>query len=157
MHLIKQAIDSDIPSLESIPVKLDRHKLARKRWRHSAEDGTDFGTDLEEALSHGDVILTTDTKAYVIEQQPESCFQIALPEPAKAAWTGWMIGNLHFKAAFSEDGILVPDDLAVEQMLEREHIHYHRVQAVFQPSINGGHSHDHDHDHSHGQSHSHSH
>ena len=127
MHLITKALDADSASLEPVPLKIDRHKLARKRWRHSAEDGTDFGTDLQEALSHGDVIFTTDSKAYVIEQQPEACFQIALPEPAKAAWTGWMIGNLHFKAAFTEDSILVPDDLAIEQMLEREHILFHRV------------------------------
>ena len=153
MQLITKALEVDTGNLETISLKIDRHKLARKRWRHSAEDGIDFGTDLEEPLSHGDVIYTTESKAYIIEQQPEACFQIALPEPANAAWTGWMIGNLHFKAAFSEDGILVPDDLAVEQMLEREHIHFHRVNAVFQPSKNGGHSHDHDHSHSHSHSH----
>ena len=155
MHLITQALEADISSLETIPVKIDRHKLARKRWRHAAEDNTDFGIDVEEALSHGDVIHKTDTKAYVIEPEPEDCFQIALPEPAKAAWTGWMIGNLHFKAAFTDDSILVPDDLAVEQMLEREHIHFHRVKAVFQPSKQCGHSHDHDHAHSHSHSHEH--
>ena len=116
-----------ISSLETIAIKIDRHKLARKRWRHAAEDGTDFGIDVEEALSHGDVIHLTDTKAYIIEQEPENCFQIALPEPAKAAWTGWMIGNLHFKAAFTDDSILVPDDLAVEQMLEREQLRDHIV------------------------------
>ena len=64
-----------------------------------------------------------------------------------------MIGNLHFKAAFSEEGLLVQDDLAVEQMLDREHIHYHRVQRIFQPSKQWGLSHDQDHAHSHSHSH----
>ena len=41
-----------------------------------------------------------------------------------------MIGNLHFKAAFTDEGVLVQDDLAVQQM-DREHIHYHKVNQVF--------------------------
>lgn len=157
MHLITQALPSIPEGLVNVSLVVDRHKLARRRWRGAAADGTDFGFDVNESLTHGDCIWTTDTVAYVIEQSAEDCFLIALKEAKEAAWIGWMIGNLHFKAAFSEEGVLVQDDLAVEQMLEREHIHYHRVQRVFQPSKQGGHSHDHDHSHEHGHSHGHGH
>ena len=153
MHLITQPTGPAPEGLDIVSVPVDRHKLARRRWRGEATDGTDFGFDVSDALSHGDCIYVSDTKAYVIEQAPEACFRIAIDEPTRAAWVGWMVGNLHFKAAFSDAGILVQDDLAVEQMLDREHIHYHRVTEVFQPSKQGGHSHDHD--HSHGHSHSH--
>ena len=153
MHLITQAISQIPESLKSISIPVDRHKLARRRWRGTATDNTDFGFDVSDALAHGDCVYTTDTNAYVIEQSPEDCFLIALKKAKEAAWIGWMIGNLHFKAAFSEEGLLVQDDLAVEQMLDREHIHYHRVQRIFQPSKRGGHSHDHDHAHSHSHSH----
>ena len=149
MHLITQAISQIPESLKSISIPVDRHKLARRRWRGTATDGTDFGFDVSDALAHGDCVYTAERIAYLIEQMPEDCFLISLKEAKESAWIGWMIGNLHFKAAFSEEGLLVQDDLAVEQMLDREHIHYHRVQRIFQPSKQGGHSHDHDHAHSH--------
>ena len=149
MHLITQAISQIPESLKSISIPVDRHKLARRRWRGTATDGTDFGFDVSDALAHGDCVYTAERIAYVIEQMPEDCFLISLKEAKESAWIGWMIGNLHFKAAFSEEGLLVQDDLAVEQMLDREHIHYYRVQRIFQPSKQGGHSHDHDHAHSH--------
>lgn len=155
MHLITQALSQTPENLKSIPILVDRHKLARRRWRGTATDGTDFGFDVSDALAHGDYVYTAETTAYVIEQSPEDCFLIALKESKESAWIGWMIGNLHFKAAFSEEGVLVQDDLAVEQMLDREHIHYHRVERIFQPSKQGGHSHDHGHSHEHSHKHSH--
>ncbi|MDG1300712.1 MAG: hypothetical protein P8R37_03910 [Opitutae bacterium] len=155
MNLITQPLASIPEGLEVIPLSVDRHKLARRRWRGKAADGTDFGFDVVEALSHGDCIHISDAEAYVIDQAPEDCFLIALKGAKEAAWMGWMVGNLHFKAAFSDEGVLVQDDLAVEQMLDREHIHYHRVQRVFQPAKQGGHSHDHGDSHSHDHSHSH--
>ena len=153
MQLITQALPQIPTGLEIIPVSVDRHKLARRRWRGVAVDGTDFGFDVAEAFSHGDCIFATDAVAYVIEQEPEACFLVSIGEASQAAWVGWMIGNLHFKAAFTEEGVLVQDDLAVQQMLDREHIHYHRVTKIFQPSRQGGHSHDHDHSHEHHYSH----
>ena len=149
MNLITQALSHAHAGREVIAVSVDRHKLARRRWRGVAADGTDFGFDVNESLNHGDCIYETDTKSYVIEQAPEDCFLIGLKGAQEAAWIGWMVGNLHFKASFSDEGVLVQDDLAVEQMLDREHIHYHRVQRVFQPAKQGGHSHDHDHGHAH--------
>lgn len=149
MQLITQPLPEAPLGLNLISVRVDRHKLARRRWRGEAEDGMDFGFDVTEALSHGDCIHSTESSAYVIEQSAESCFLIALGDAEQAAWIGWMVGNLHFKAAFSEEGVLVQDDLAVQQMLNREHIHYHKVERVFQPAKQGGHSHDHDHSHDH--------
>ncbi|MEZ7843686.1 MAG: urease accessory protein UreE [Opitutales bacterium] len=149
MNLITKALAHSHAGRAVIAVSVDRHKLARRRWRGVAADGTDFGFDLNESLNHGDCIYETDTKSYVIEQTAEDCFLIALKGAQQAAWIGWMVGNLHFKASFSDEGVLVQDDLAVEQMLDREHIHYDRVQRVFQPAKQGGHSHDHDHGHSH--------
>lgn len=148
MQLITAKLAEAPEGLELVSVEVDRHKLARRRWRGEAADGIDFGFDVNEALTHGDCIYVTDTKAYLIEQSPESCFLVPLGAAQQAAWVGWMIGNLHFKAAFSDEGVLVQDDLAVQQMLDREHIHYHRVTRVFEPAKQGGHSHDHDH-HSH--------
>ncbi|MCZ6672910.1 MAG: hypothetical protein O7C75_08220 [Verrucomicrobia bacterium] len=157
MELIKQPLSPVPHHHDHISIPVDRHKLARRRWRGAATDGTDFGFDVPEALSHGDCVLVKNHTAYVIEQSPEPCFLVPVGESKEAAWLGWMIGNLHFKADFTEEGILVQDDLAVEQMLERESIPYERVTRIFQPSKSGGHSHDHTHGHSHSHDHNHAH
>jgi urease accessory protein len=149
MHLVTQALSPVPHHHDPVSIPVDRHKLARRRWRGTAADGTDFGFDVPEALNHGDCVLVEDGKAYVIEQSPEDCFLIAIGEGKESARVGWMIGNLHFKAAFSDDGILVQDDLAVQQMLDRESIAYNCVTRIFQPSKSGGHSHDHDYSHDH--------
>lgn len=147
MQLIKAPLTSYPDSLLPIAVAVDRHKLARRRWRGVASDGRDFGFDLAEPLHHGAVIDFSDEAVYRIEQTPEPCLLLAIHAVKQAAWLGWMVGNLHFKAAFSSNGILVQDDLAVLQMLEREAIPFKRVHQVFAPSKQGGHSHDHSHSH----------
>lgn len=149
MHLITKALSSTYKGQSIVPITVDRHKLSRRRWRCTAPDGTDFGFDVAEALSHGDLVFETDTTSYLIEQAPEDCLLISVSGAREAAWIGWMVGNLHFNASFSEEGMLVQDDLAVVQMLDQEHIKYDRVVRVFQPTKRGGHSHDHVHSHSH--------
>ena len=153
MHLVTEALDPIPHHHDHVSIPVDRHKLARKRWRGTAADGTDFGFDVGEALCHGDCVLVEAHTAYIIEQAPEPCFHVPMGEGKQAAWIGWIIGNLHFKAAFSDEGILVQDDLAVAQMLERESIPFQRVKRVFQPNKSGGHSHDHEHGHDHDPTH----
>ena len=157
MHLIHQALFPVPHHHDHVSILVDRHKLARRRWRGAATDGTDFGFDVEEALTHGDCVLVKDHIAYVIEQSPEPCFLISVGEGKDAARLGWLIGNLHFKAAFSDEGILVQDDLAIEQMLERESVLFERVTRVFHPSKSGGHSHGHGHNQDHKHAHEHHH
>lgn len=149
MQIIKQSIHVHKDEYEVIFLSVDRHTLARKRWRGVASDGSEFGFDLENSLKHGVVFFEKEGKCYVIEQTEEPCFLIELSTPKVSAWLGWMVGNLHFKAEFTEDGMLVQDDLAVRQMLERESIAFTLVNRVFQPCAQGGHSHDHSHSHSH--------
>lgn len=155
MHLITEVLNPVPYHDDHVAIPVDRHKLARKRWRGKATDGTDFGFDVPEALNHGDCVLVESETAYMIEQRTESCLIIALGEGKDAAWLGWMIGNLHFKAAFTDEGILVQDDFAVEQMLDRESISFERVTRIFQPNKSGGQSHDHNHTHAHTNSHEH--
>lgn len=149
MQIIKQSIHAYKDKCEVILLSVDRHTLARKRWRGAASDGSEFGFDLENSLKHGAAFFEKEGKCYVIEQRKEPCFLIELNTPKVSAWLGWMVGNLHFKAEFTEGGMLVQDDLAVRQMLERESIAFTLVDRVFQPCAQGGHSHDHSHSHSH--------
>ncbi len=62
-----------------------------------AEDGTEFGFDLEHPLEDGDVFAVTSSAVYCVAQKPEAVLEVALAgDAAGAARLGWTIGNLHF-------------------------------------------------------------
>jgi urease accessory protein UreE len=52
------------------------------------------------------------------------------------------VGNRHFTVAIDGDRLLVPDDIAMEQLLSRLGVPWTRDRAVFAP-IGAGHRHDH--------------
>ncbi len=143
MILVTDHIHPTPGSKKRILLRLDRRTLAKRRFRAAAEDGTDFGFDLAHPLSHGDAIHETNTAIFVIEQEPESVLRIAYPDPQTAATYGWMIGNMHFPAAFEEGAILAENDPAVRQLLERNHIHFHEATAIFQPPATAAAAHHH--------------
>lgn len=117
------------------PVKLlvDRLTLAKRRWRGVAENGREFGFDLDVPLRDGDAFASD----YVIAQAPEPVLEMRAAQPARL---GWMLGNLHFPIELNGDVIRVGDDVAVRQMLEREHVPFTAAERVFRP-LAGGHRH----------------
>lgn len=160
MQIIKELPAKEAPSdLPAVPLKVERRVLAKRRWRGQAEDGSDFGFDLSTPLNHGEAFHFSEEKHYLIEQIPESVFKVAYPDPREAAHRAWQVGNLHFPAQFTEDYLLVENDLAIRQMLERNDIPFEETEEVFQPvvAVAGHHHHDHSHDHERDHSHSHDH
>lgn len=128
-------------SLPQIALRADRVRLAKRRWRGFAEDGTEFGFDLEFPLRGGSCFFYSDTHAYVIEQLPEPVIDIFCPrEPSAAARLGWVLGNLHFPIEVLPDRIRICDDSAVRQLVEREGFTHELLNAVFEP-LSGAHSH----------------
>ena len=107
-----------------------------------AADGREFGFDLEQPLKGGEVIFATEATLYRLEQSPETVLEVALTDATDAARLGWLLGNLHFRIAVADGFVRAPDDPAVVQLLEREHISYRSTQAVFRP-LGSGHSHGH--------------
>lgn len=144
MHLIHAPLPhSHSQNTQTVLLKVDRLQLAKRRWRGVAEDGTEFGFDLEHPLHDGESFFATSSHVYAVEQLAESIIDIQIPQEAtEAARIGWMLGNLHFPVSIHQSGLRVNDDPAIRQMLDREHIHYHLDQGVFHP-ISGGHSHAH--------------
>ncbi len=132
--LVRASIDAADPTLPTTAVRVDRQKLARRRWRGKADDGTDFGFELEVALRDGDVVWVTQTARYVIRQSAEPLLEIsvALP-PDQAAVVGWAVGNMHAVIEAQADRILAPDDPGLRQALDRIGIGYRPAVAVFQP------------------------
>ena len=128
----------------SIPLSVERRILAKRRWRGQAEDGTDFGFDLEAPLRHGICFHAQEDRNYFIDQKPEEVFRVPYPDQKEAAHRAWQVGNLHFPAQFTESYLLVEGDLAVRLMLERTGIPYDEAVEVFQPVMaSSGHRHGH--------------
>ena len=101
MIIIKK-LDSD--PLEQFPIKItlcvERRVLAKRRWQGHAEDGTEFGFDLEIPLRNGACFYRDEERNYVIDQKPESVFLVSYSNPKEAADLAWQVGNLHFPAQF---------------------------------------------------------
>lgn len=115
-------------------IRVDRQKLARRLWRGAADDGVDFGFEVEVALRHGDVVWATPSARYVIRQSAEPLLEISIDVPAdQAAVIGWAVGNMHFVIEAQEKRLLAPDDSGLRQALDRIGIAYRATSAVFQP------------------------
>ncbi len=144
MQLIYDHLHNVDPSLPRVSIAVDRLTLAKRRWRGVAEDGKEFGFDLEHPLADGDIVFANGA-AYTIAQKPEPVLEVALGTDATAAARlGWVIGNLHFQLEVAHGAVRVADDPALRQLFEREHIAYTIEHRVFQP-LGGGHSHGHHH------------
>ena len=136
MQVIKEIqTDSSSNELPAVPLKVERRVLAKRRWRGEAQDGAEFGFDLAAPLGHGDVFFANDENRYLIEQEPEAVLKVAYPDPREAAHRAWQVGNLHFPAQFTDGYLLVENDLAIRQMLERNDIPYEEAEEVFQPVV----------------------
>lgn len=148
MNLVHAALASFDGALPEVAIRVDRLKLARRLWRAAADDGAEFGFELEVPLRHGDVVWAGGHARYVIRQSAEPVLEMALDaSPEAAAILGWAVGNLHFVIEARADRLLAPDDPALRQMLARLGIGFRATTEVFQPhrfaSALAGHGHTH--------------
>lgn len=134
LTLIHAPLASADPALPEVAVRAERLTLAKRRWRGAAEDGTEFGFELEKPLHDGEAVWQTTAARYVIRQPPEAVVEIALDlAPSATAGIGWAIGNLHLELQAEATRLLAADEPAVRQLLERLKVPYRATKAVFQP------------------------
>jgi urease accessory protein len=134
MYLINQAVAQPDRLLSEVAVRVDRQKLAKRLWRAVADDGAEFGCDLDVPLSPGDTVYQNERVRYVVTQAPEAVLEVRLDLPASAAaGVGWAIGNLHLEFMSEPDRLLTLDEKAVRQLLDRIGIAYRETTAVFRP------------------------
>ena len=134
MRLVHAPIPTPDSSLPEIALRADRITLARRRWRGSAEDGSEFGFELNDPLKHGDTVFQSPTARYVVKQGEEPIVEIALDvTPAAAAGIGWAIGNLHLELSAEPTRLIAADEPAVRQLLDRLKVPYRLTTAIFRP------------------------
>lgn len=135
MHVIQHAIGpaSGLPAEMQITLAAERRQFLKRRWRGIAEDGTEFGFDLETRLTDGCVIFQQAGCDYIVRQLPETVYEILFETAAQAALVGWKVGNLHLPAQILEHSILVLHDEAMMQLLGREGWAYTEPEVIFTP------------------------
>jgi urease accessory protein len=147
MEIVRHSLPSTPTAGKVVPLAVDRLTLARRRWRGTAEDGREFGFDLEHPLHHAEAFFLDADRVYQIQQQAEPVLRVSLETSrSAAARLGWLVGNLHFQIEVGDEALYAPDDSAIRQMLDREHVAFTPESRVFTP-LGGGHSHGHGHDH----------
>lgn len=124
-----------------ILVIASRAMLVKRRWRGVAENGKEFGFDLEHPLDHGDCFYVEEGKRYVIEQTSEGVLEIPITYAEAAARIAWTLGNLHLVVQVLPDAIRVADDPAARKALADGHIAFQSASGVFMPISGGGHHH----------------
>lgn len=135
MHLVTRMLESasSRPPDEQVVLAAERRQFLKRRWRGVAEDGTEFGFDLESRLADGGVIFQQDGKDYVVRQLHETVFEVPFESPAHAALVAWKTGNLHLPAQIFDDRIRVLHDEAMRQLLERESWAFTEPVVLFSP------------------------
>jgi len=134
MQLVSGPVTSSDPALPEVGLTVERTTLAKRRWRGTAEDGAEFGFELEHPLRHGDAFWQTAAARYVTRQIPEAVVEVSLDvAPSAAAGLGWAVGNLHLELQAEPTRLLAPDEPAVRRLLERLQVPYRETTAVFRP------------------------
>lgn len=150
---------SDTPVVTASRVRADDRELARlerdrlvlsaeeRRWgrrRVKTEKGRELALALPtgSVLSPGDVLHVGPDYYVVIEAAVEAVIAIAPRSRDEMVRVAFEVGNRHFTVAIDGDRLLVPDDVAMEQLLDRIGVPWKRDRAVFAP-IGAGHRHDH--------------
>lgn len=134
MQLINVPFANPDPGLSEVKLGVDRLTVAKRLWRGTAEDGTEFGFELERPLQHGDTFWQSAAARYVLHQQPEAVVEISLEvAPSAAAGIGWAVGNLHLELQAEPTRLLALDEPAVRQLLDRLKVPFKQTTALFRP------------------------
>ena len=135
MHLIQRMLSqsSDRPPERQVVLRAERRRFLKRRWRGLADDGTEFGFDLEERLTDGCVIFQSGENDYIVRQTAEKVYRIPFASPAQAALVAWKTGNLHMPAQITGDAIFVLHDEAMGNLILREGWPFTEPEVLFNP------------------------
>ena len=135
MHLIQRMLaeSSQLPPDKQVTLNAERRLFLKRRWRANADDGTEFGFDLDSRLIDGCVIFHTNGLDYIVRQLPETVYRIPFENPAHAALVAWKTGNLHLPAQILDDAMLVLHDEAMTNLLKREGWTFSEPKFLFTP------------------------
>lgn len=89
-------------------------------------------------LEPGAVLAVAADWYLTVEARPEALLAIFPRSHDEAMRIAFDVGNRHFTLAVEGDALLVPDDLAMEQLATRLGVRWERREALYAPLGGGG-------------------
>jgi urease accessory protein len=90
------------------------------------------------ALEPGAVLAVEADWYLTVEARPEALLAIFPRSHDEAVRIAFDVGNRHFTLAVEGDALLVPDDLAMEQLATRLGVRWERREGLYAPLGGGG-------------------
>ena len=135
--------DADLSTLERDALVLTAEQRRWGRRRVITRKGRELALALPtgSVLVPGEILHVARGWYVVVEAAAEPVLAVTPRSREEGLRVAFEVGNRHFVLAVDGDRLLVPDDPAMEQLLERLEVDWRRDQAVFIPL---GQSHKHD-------------
>jgi urease accessory protein len=138
--LVIDALPSSVSAADLHGKRADRLVLTweERRWmrgRFTTEMGRSIAIALPTGtkIEPGQVLCLADDWYLTMEAAPERLLLIHTRDPQQTVLAAFEVGNLHFPLALDPEGLLVPDDSAMVQLLDRMGLRWERRTAAFQP------------------------
>ena len=133
----------DLLGLERDVLVLTAEERRWGRRRVVTREGRELALALPtgSVLQPGEVLHVAHDWYVVVEAAPEAVLAVRPRSREEGVRLAFEVGNRHFTLALDGERMLVPDDLAMEQLLRRLEVPYERTREVFVP-LGHGHRHD---------------
>ena len=127
--------DADLSRLERDTLLLTAEERRWGRRRVTTERGRQLALALPtgSVLEPGAILHVARDFYVVIEAAREPVLAVAPRSRDEGLRVAFEVGNRHFTLAIDGERLLVPDDPAMEQLLERLEVEWRRDEAVFMP------------------------
>jgi urease accessory protein len=139
-HVIVDLLPTKVSQADLDGKEIDRLLLTweQRRWmrgRFSSERGREIGLALPTGthVEPGQVMWIAPNWYLTMEAATEPVLAIQASDWQDAVRIAFEVGNLHFPLALDGERLLVPDDSAMTQLLNRIGIRWEKCSTVFQP------------------------
>lgn len=126
---------------DTIVMTHEERRWSRQRLKTTADRQIALALSTGTTLEPGTVIALGADWYVEVEAAPEAVLAMRPPDPNTAVRIAFEVGNHHFPLAIEGDELLVPDDSAMEHLLNRLGICWERRRTAFHP-VARGHRHD---------------
>jgi urease accessory protein len=127
--------DADLSRLErdALVLTAEERRWCRRRVTTRAGRQVALALPTGSVMHPGDLLYVARDWYVVVEAAVEPVLAVTPPSREEAIRVAFEVGNRHFALAVDSERLLVPDDPAMEQLLSRLAVPWHRTQAVFAP------------------------
>ncbi len=126
---------------DTLRLTWEERRWTRKRVMTSGGREVALALPTGSRLEPGAILAVEGDWYLAVEGRPEPVLAVTPRDRAEAITVAFEVGNRHFPLALEGELLLVPDDIAMEQLLSRLGVHWDRREAVFDPLGGARHRH----------------